>query len=42
MDHDDASVLLTRCLDRVLGVAEALAVERHPGACAECQRECAR
>jgi anti-sigma factor RsiW len=39
MDHEEAVELLPAYLDRELGVAEAIAVERHLGGCAECQAQ---
>ncbi len=38
MEHREILELLPAYLDRELGMSEMLAVERHLGACAECQR----
>ena len=39
MDHKDIIELLPAYLDQELGLSDAIAVERHLGACTECQHE---
>lgn len=39
MDHKEAIELLPAYLDQELGLADAIAVERHLGSCSECQQE---
>jgi len=39
MDHKEVLELLPAYADQELGVADMIAVERHLGSCAECQRE---
>lgn len=41
MEHDEAFELLPAYLDQELGVAEAMAMERHVSGCAQCQAELA-